>query len=369
MIVPSATYRLQFRNGMTFDRAATLAPYLSRLGISHVFGSPIFQAEPGSTHGYDVVDNRVIDQALGGDAAFARMIAAFRAEGLGFILDFVPNHMSASPYNPYWRDVLEWGQASDYAQFFDIDWTAPKLLVPALGTSYGQALEAGEFGLHFDESDGGLTFTYHRLKLPLTPTLLRAGVGARPTETTSPNGHAALPWRRPRPPRNSRRSWRQGRRDARVREALEQAIAAVRNDKEALHELHEQQAWRLTHWRAARETLTYRRFFEIADLVGLKVESPRVFDEIHARVGELIAAGSVDGLRLDHIDGLADPKSYLERLQKTFGEPEPLYLVVEKILGPEEDLRSGLAGGRHHRLRIHRGRLPGCWSTLAAKRA
>ncbi len=141
MIVPSATYRLQFRDGMTFVRAAGLASYLSRLGISHVYGSPIFQAEPGSTHGYDVTDNRVVDRELGGDAGFKRMIAAFNAAGLGFILDFVPNHMGASTHNPYWRDVLEWGQASEYAQFFDIDWSAPKLLVPALVTSYGRAVE------------------------------------------------------------------------------------------------------------------------------------------------------------------------------------------------------------------------------------
>jgi (1->4)-alpha-D-glucan 1-alpha-D-glucosylmutase len=339
MIVPSATYRLQFRNGTTFDRAATLAPYLSRLGVSHVFGSPIFQAEPGSTHGYDVVDNHVIDKTLGGDEAFARMIAAFRAEGLGFILDFVPNHMSASPHNPYWRDVLEWGQASDYAQFFDIDWHAPKLLVPALGMSYGQALDAGEFGLHFDALDGGLTFTYYRLKLPLTPPSY-AQVLARA------EGDDFIEWARrfavatPETSSELKSELATAAQDARVRQALGDAVAAVGNDKGALHELHEQQAWRLTHWRAARETLTYRRFFEIADLVGLKVESPRVFDEIHARVGELIADGSVDGLRLDHIDGLADPKAYLERLQKAFGEPEPLYLLVEKILGRDEDLRS-----------------------------
>jgi (1->4)-alpha-D-glucan 1-alpha-D-glucosylmutase len=339
MIVPSATYRLQFRNGMTFDRAAALAPYLSRLGISHVFGSPIFRAEPGSTHGYDVVDNRVIDEALGGPEAFARMITAFQAEGLGFILDFVPNHMSASPYNPFWRDVLEWGQASDCAQFFDIDWTAAKLLVPALGTSYGQALEAGEFGLHFDDRDGGLTFTYYRLKLPLTPTSY-AQVLARA------EGDDFAEWARrfavatPETSSELKAELATATHDPRVRQALGQALASVRNDIEALHELHEQQVWRLTHWRAARETLTYRRFFEIADLVGLKVESPRVFDEIHASVGKLIVAGSVNGLRLDHIDGLADPKAYLERLQRTFGEPEPLYLIVEKILGPEEDLRS-----------------------------
>jgi len=339
MIVPSATYRLQFRNSLTFERAAGLAPYLARLGISHVYGSPIFKAEPGSTHGYDVIDDCVIDPVLGGDESFKRMIAAFQAEGLGFLLDFVPNHMSASTYNPYWRDVLEWGQASDYAQFFDIDWAAPKLLVPALGTSYGEALEQGKFGLNFDTNDGGITFSYGGLKLPITPPSY-AHVLAR-TE-----GDEFAEWARrfavvtPETSPGLKAELAEAAQENETRRVIETAIAAVAADTNALHELHEMQTWQLTYWRVARETLTYRRFFEIADLVGLKVESPRVFDELHAKVGELVASGSVNGLRLDHIDGLADPNGYLERLQKTFGESDPLYLVVEKILGPEEELRA-----------------------------
>jgi (1->4)-alpha-D-glucan 1-alpha-D-glucosylmutase len=336
---PAATYRLQFRNGMTFARAAELAPYLGRLGISHVYGSPIFQAEPGSAHGYDVTDTRIIDVTLGGEAGFAQMIAAYHAEDLGFVLDFVPNHMSASPRNPFWRDVLEWGQASEYAQFFDIDWSATKLLVPALGTGYGNALEDQEFGLKFDEGDGGLTFTYRSLKLPLTPPsygqILARGQHedfaewARRFAVTTPDTSSEL-----------KVELVTAARKPDFRQALLGAIFEIVQDNTALHELHEAQCWRLTHWRAARETLTYRRFFEVADLVGLKVESPRVFDELHAKLGEIIANGSVDGLRLDHIDGLADPKAYLERLQKTFGDEKPLYLLVEKILGPAEDLRA-----------------------------
>jgi (1->4)-alpha-D-glucan 1-alpha-D-glucosylmutase len=338
MITPSATYRLQFRNGMTFERAAKLAPYLARLGISHVCGSPIFQAEPGSTHGYDVVDNRVIDRDLGGEEGFDRMIAAFRAEGLGFILDFVPNHMSASPRNPYWRDVLEWGEASDYAQFFDIDWLARRLLVPALASSYGHALQAEEFGLRFDEREGALTFTYSGLRLPLTPPSY-AQVLARA------QGENFAEWARrfavatPETSTDLKAELAIAAQESMTRRAIDKALADVVEDTRALHELHEMQVWRLTHWRAARETLTYRRFFEIADLVGLKVESPRVFDELHMRLGKLIANGSIDGLRLDHIDGLADPKGYLERLQNAFGEVEPLYLVVEKILATGEELR------------------------------
>ncbi len=337
MKIPVATYRLQFRDGMTFARAADLAPYLARLGVSHIYGSPIFQAEPASAHGYDVTDTRVIDASLGGEVGFAQMIAAFRAEGLGFIPDFVPNHMSASPRNPLWRDVLEWGQASKYAQFFDIDWSAPKLLVPTLATGYGKALEQRKFDLSFDESDGGITFVYGGLKLPLTPPsygqlLVRVdgedfAEWARRFAIATPDTASEL-----------KAELARAAEDPTFLRVLGQAISSHAQDTAAMHELHEAQCWRLTHWRAARETLTYRRFFEISDLVGLKVENPRVFDELHAKLAQVMANGGIDGLRLDHIDGLADPKAYLERLQKTFGENEPLYLLVEKILGRDEEL-------------------------------
>ena len=207
MNLPAATYRLQFRNGMTFARAAGLGPYFASLGISHVYGSPIFQAEPGSTHGYDVTDTRTFDKSLGGEEDFARMVTAFRAEGLGLVLDFVPNHVSASPRNPLWRDVLEWGQASEYAQFFDNDWSAPKLLVPTLATSYGNVLAKREFGLNFDVEDGGLTFTHGALKLPLTPPsyghVLVRGEGEDFAEWAD-----ALRWRRPIPRPSSKLSSR-----------------------------------------------------------------------------------------------------------------------------------------------------------------
>jgi (1->4)-alpha-D-glucan 1-alpha-D-glucosylmutase len=240
---PSATYRLQFRNGVTFESAAELAPYLARLGISHLYASPIFQAEPTSTHGYDVVDNRVIDPQLGGEGGFARMITALRAEGIGLILDFVPNHMSASTRNPYWRDVLEWGERSDYAQFFDIDWTAAKLLVPALASSYGQALERGDFGLHFDGRDSGLAFTYGGLKLPLTPTSY-AQVLARA------QGEEFAEWARRFAVATSETSadlkaeLAGAARDSAARRAIEQSLADLTQDLGALHELHEMQVWR-----------------------------------------------------------------------------------------------------------------------------
>ncbi len=198
---------------------------------------------------------------------------------------------------------------------------------------------SGAFGLHFDAGDGGLTFTYDQLKLPLTPpsyanVLARAqgelfSEWARRFAVTTTQTSAEL-----------KAELAAAAQDQDVFRAIGQALGDVVQDVGALHDLHEMQIWRLTHWRAARETLTYRRFFEIADLVGLKVERPRAFEELHARLGELLNAGTVEGLRLDHIDGLADPKGYLERLQKTFGVVEPLYVVVEKILGAGEELRS-----------------------------
>src|SRR5215471_7643251 len=150
MMPPTATYRLQLRGGMTFGRAAALAPQLADLGISHLYLSPIFEAVRGSRHGYDVVDNGTIASALGGEGGFRALADALRRHGIGLILDFVPNHMAASPQNPWWREVLEWGAAARFAQHFDIDWTAPKLILPALARGYGKALEQGELGLAFD---------------------------------------------------------------------------------------------------------------------------------------------------------------------------------------------------------------------------
>jgi len=338
MIHPTGTYRLQFRGDMTLDRAAELVPYLAELGMSHLYASPLFTATPGSTHGYDVANFAEIDPVLGGMPAFERLSEALRKHGLGLIIDIVPNHMGATPHNPWWRDVLEWGAASDFAEHFDIDWSARKLVVPALGQPYGQALADGLFGLAFDERDGGIAFTYYDLRLPLTPpsyARILARIDAEPfpelarrfavsrSETAAPLKEELAGLAR----------------DPSVRPNIDAAIEATVQDKAALHDLHEAQVWRASYWRAAREGLTYRRFFEIADLVGVRVERPRVFDDAHVLVRKLVADGHVQGLRLDHIDGLADPKTYLERLQDAVGGEEKFYLLVEKILGPGEVLR------------------------------
>jgi (1->4)-alpha-D-glucan 1-alpha-D-glucosylmutase len=331
----SATYRLQFRNGMTFARAAELAPYLARLGISHLYASPVQTALPGSSHGYDVARYDAIEQDLGGEAGFRAMAEAFGGEGIGILLDFVPNHMGASPLNPWWRDVLEWGAQSPRASYFDIDWSAPKLLIPVLPEPYGVVLASG-FGLDFDGGDGGINFTVAGLKLPISPPtyagiLARAASGfedlanrfAIATPETAEALKTELAARAEEPAQ---------------RGALLAALKETVADSDALHALHEAQIWRLAYWRAARETLTYRRFFEVADLVGVRMEQPSVFEETHRAVVELARERLIDGLRLDHVDGLADPLGYLRKLREATGEESTL--LVEKILGAGEELRS-----------------------------
>ncbi|WP_274424052.1 malto-oligosyltrehalose synthase [Chelativorans sp. YIM 93263] len=303
MSIPRATYRLQFREGMTFERAAEIVPYLAELGISHLYASPIFTAAPGSTHGYDVADHQAFDPALGGEEGFARLAEALKENGLGLILDIVPNHMAVSTTNPWWRDVLKHGRDSAYARHFDIDWEAPKLLLPVLGEPYGDAIAEGKLEVRIAQETGEPVFGYYDLSLPLAPGSLsrvaQAGEGD-----------------------------------------LSEALPEINADKDRLHRLHEAQVWRLAYWRLAREALTYRRFFEIADLVGVRVEDPAIFADVHALPLRLVSEGVVDGLRIDHIDGLADPKAYLADLKQASGLD---CVLVEKILGPGERLRSDWA--------------------------
>lgn len=332
-----ATYRLQFREGMDFAKAASLAPYLAGLGISHLYASPILRAVPGSTHGYDTASYDRIECDLGGVHGFRAMVAALHAEKMGVILDFVPNHMGASPANPWWRDVLEWGAQSPYAHYFDIDWSAPKLLIPALGEPYGAALDRGAFGLHFDGEDGGISLATGGLKLPLSPPSY-ATILAKAEDTfadltnrfavATPETSAELKTEL------AQRAGEPGR-----KQALQRAIDDVARDRDAIHALHEAQAWRLAYWRAARETLTYRRFFEVADLVGVRMEQPSVFEDAHRLMVQLIEDGAIDGLRLDHVDGLTDPLSYVRKLRDATSGKE-IVLLVEKILGPAEALRA-----------------------------
>ncbi|AYD02041.1 malto-oligosyltrehalose synthase [Neorhizobium sp. NCHU2750] len=288
-MIPTATYRIQFRNGMTFDRAAALVPYLKRLGISHLYASPVFTATTGSTHGYDVTDASGIDPAIGGREGFDRMAAALKMEGLGLILDIVPNHMAASLENPWWRDVVEHGHKSRYTRHFDIDWSR-RLTLPFLGDTFEAVLEAGDISVKPDPKTGKPSLAYYDSFYPLDPDTY---VGS------------------------------------------EEEVLQI-NDKAAVADLHDAQPYRLMSWRDAPRDLSYRRFFEITGLAGIRVEDDHVFDDTHRLILDLVRSGAVDGLRVDHVDGLADPKAYLERLRKEAG-PD-CYITVEKILGDEEDI-------------------------------
>ena len=320
--IPRATYRLQFREGMTFERAAGLVPYLRRLGVSHLYASPIFQAVSGSTHGYDVTDPTRLDDDLGGRAGFERLSAALHDEGLGLILDIVPNHMAASLENPWYRDVIRHGGASRYARHFDIDWSADKLLLTTLGAPYGDVLEKSEFSL-VRRADGPAFQVYDKA-FPLDPATWDLVFDDTFGMPSVPHAEARTEWF-----------------EAQDAAAIDTRLAALSLDPEALHAIHEAQPWRLTYWRAARDTLTHRRFFEITDLIGLRVEDETVFFDAHALIFELIERGHVHGLRVDHVDGLADPSGYLRDLHERMprlasGETVPVW--VEKILGPHERL-------------------------------
>lgn len=312
MTPPRATYRLQLNKDFTFADATALTPYLESLGISHVYLSPILRARPGSTHGYDTVDHTTINPELGTEADFRALVAALRQRDMGIILDFVPNHMGVGGAdNALWLDLLKHGAASRYACWFDIDWhpTRPgmdgKLLVPFLGATYARSLADGHLRLKAD-GDGFAVWAHGGDKLPIRPEDERAllerhgGAEAAIAAYTGEPGHPG--------------SW----------VALDSLIAS--------------QHWRLAHFAAAADEINYRRFFINSDLAGIRIDRPDVFEHAHALIFSLVADGLVDGLRIDHVDGLLDPNGYLEKLRSH--APRPIYLVVEKILAPHELLRA-----------------------------
>jgi (1->4)-alpha-D-glucan 1-alpha-D-glucosylmutase len=354
---PLATYRLQLEPGFGFDEAAALAPYLAALGVSHVYCSPYLQAAPGSRHGYDVVDPGRVNEELGGPAAHARFCAALRRHGLGQILDVVPNHMAiGTARNRWWWDVLENGPSSRYAAYFDVDWDVPEerfrnvILLPVLGDQYGRVLEAGEIGLAREEErfavrvrDRAFPVAPRSLELILAPAARRAGSR---TLAFLADAFAGLP----APTLTDRESVERRHRDKEVlrdllaralgeepavARAVDEVVAEINADPARLHHLLERQSYRLAFWRMADRDLAYRRFFDIDTLIGLRVEDPAVFADTHARVLEWLADGTLDGVRVDHPDGLRDPEAYLRRLR----EAAPgAWLLVEKILEPDERL-------------------------------
>jgi (1->4)-alpha-D-glucan 1-alpha-D-glucosylmutase len=355
---PLSTYRLQLRPGFGFDEAAAVAGYLADLGVTHVYCSPYLQAAPGSTHGYDVVDHSRVNEELGGPEAHARMVKTFEQHGLGQVLDIVPNHMAiAGRHNRWWWDVLENGPASVYASYFDVDWDPPesklrgRVLLPVLGDHYGRVLEAGEIVL--TREGGAFVMTYHDHEAPIAPRsvddlLARAAARCASDELES---LAAGFGRLPHAMLTDRSSIEARHRDkevlraqlARLFDEDDEAAAAVdavvtetNGDADALDLLLERQNFRLAYWRTAKEELDYRRFFDIATLVGLRTEDELVFADTHALLLRWVRDGQLDGLRVDHPDGLRDPEGYLRRLADATGGA---WVVVEKILEPGERLR------------------------------
>ncbi len=279
---PRATYRIQLREGVGFAEAERLLPRLHALGISHLYLSPILRAVPGSTHGYDVIDPTSIEPSLGGREGFARLAEAAHARGLGVILDIVPNHTAFSLESPWLRDVLRHGEASRWARHFDIEWEAGRLVLPFLPSPFEAMLEAGHVGA--GDAPEGPVLRVEELEVPLAPFPLSEAERA--------------------------------------------------GDPDALRLLHDRQAWRLAHWELERDGVTHRRFFNVTGLIGMRVEDPAVFDSTHALILSLVREGLVDALRVDHVDGLADPGAYLARLGREAGVP----IWIEKILVGDEAL-------------------------------
>jgi (1->4)-alpha-D-glucan 1-alpha-D-glucosylmutase len=349
-----ATLRLQFHKGFTLEHAVPLVPYFARLGISHIYASPLLAARAGSMHGYDVVDPTQVNPELGGEPALRRLVSTLREHNMGLILDIVSNHMAVGGSdNPWWLDLLEWGRLSPYGEFFDIQWHSPdplmegQLLLPFLGSDYGVALQEGTLKLHFNAQTGSFHVEHYDHHFPVCPNdypeLLKSADALKPLAdrfgalSYQTDAHSlAMPLKE---------QLRQQATDPQILEAIQNNLQHYDSTTEdgfhKLHELLERQSYRLASWRTAADDINWRRFFDINELGGLRVERPAVFEATHGKIFQLIAEGLVDGLRIDHIDGLADPRGYCRKLRRRVdllapGRHLPIY--VEKILGAGETL-------------------------------
>ncbi len=401
---PRATIRLQFNAEFTFTEARELVPYLASLGFSHLYGSPILLARPGSTHGYDIIDHSRLNPEIGTPEDFDELVRTLHTYEMGFIMDFVPNHMGVGGAdNGWWLDVLEWGPASPFARFFDIDWHPfeksldGKVLLPVLGDQYGRVLENGELNLAFSEDDGSMSVWYFTHRFPVAIRHYAQIIREVVRELNEPQGDAAgilneLARRAVKIGKGSSRPRTQAMEHAEARDIKGSLAALARSEGsvagaidrtlrryngtageprsfDSLHRLLEQQAYRPSYWRVASNEINYRRFFDINNLAAIRMEDPELFELTHGLLFHLFEEGKIQGLRLDHVDGLYDPADYFERLQHRaaytqFRQPapsdagpvsagetpaapapsrvridQPLYVIVEKILAHHEQLR------------------------------
>ena len=382
--IPTATYRLQFNQHFTFRDAVAIVPYLSALGISHVYASPYLRARPGSLHGYDIIDHNTLNPEIGTREDYDAFVDELHRHGMRQILDIVPNHMGVmGSDNAWWLDVLENGEASDYADFFDIDWDPikdelqGKVLIPVLADQYGTALEKGDLKLTFDRERGEFSIFYFQHRFPIDPReyprilgydidRLKKQLGETHEDFLElqsivtafnhlPDRRGATPEQRAE--RNREKEVQKRRiaalcaRTSESCKFIAENVARINGQPEdprsfdVLHELIKAQPYRFAQWRVATDDINYRRFFDINELAALRTENETVFNKTHHFLLELVAQGKVDGLRIDHPDGLYDPATYLQHLQdrlKTDLDPQnrEAYLVVEKILIGKESLRT-----------------------------
>ncbi|MFN8040163.1 MAG: malto-oligosyltrehalose synthase [Acidimicrobiales bacterium] len=347
-----ATYRLQLREGVTLDDAVALVDDLVDLGVSHLYLSPVLQATAGSTHGYDVVDPGRVDHALGGDEAFTRLCRAAQERGLGVVVDIVPNHLAAlDPANRAWWDLLAHGPHAEHAAWFDVDWDPPeprlrgRLLLPVLEDHYGRLLEAGAFGL--ERVGAELRLAYHQLRFPLAPgsqaTVLAPAAEAVGSEQLAFVARGLARVDAPVATPEARREdlavlndlLTELLHDPDLAAAVDAEAARVSADPDALDALLDAQHYRLARWRTAAEEHVYRRFFDVNSLIGVRVEDADVFAATHVRLRSWLDDGLVDGIRVDHPDGLRRPAEYLRRLRDLAPDR---WIVVEKILARDEEL-------------------------------
>ncbi|WP_438301747.1 malto-oligosyltrehalose synthase [Pseudomonas sp. NMS19W] len=358
-----ATVRLQFHKGFTLDEAVPLVAYFARLGISHVYASPLLAARAGSMHGYDVVDPTRVNPELGGEPALRRLVAALREHGMGLILDIVSNHMAVGGGdNPWWLDLLEWGRLSPYGEFFDIQWHSPdplmegQLLLPFLGSDYGIALQDGTLPLVFNAGAGTFHVEHYEHHFPICPgdygELLKADEPANEALKSLADRFSSLSYQTDARSQAIplKEELQQLASDPHILQTIQRNLthydSKTAEGFQRLHQLLERQSYRLASWRTAADDINWRRFFDINELGGLRVERPAVFEATHGKIFQLIEEGLIDGLRIDHIDGLADPRGYCRKLRRRLdflapGRHLPIY--VEKILGEGETLRTDWA--------------------------